>query len=215
MKKAQFNVKEAKEFRTIMAKWADAHGALNEKILSKQDFVKARKTMMASNQDAIDGKTTLIGKSVADLVAENQRYQSEIEKASVELAEFRKAQADRVNPALALVGDSLYKAYATAVMDGEDTDKVVAYAAEIDIFFATNGVVSGEATVNALMGKTGADRASARYEYKNGTATKAMAKAKFKDLFIRSLCDIMRQAQALPEYKYSYVPMAEREKKNK
>ena len=42
MKKAQFNTKEAKEFRTTMAKWADAHGNINEKILAKQDLVLNR-----------------------------------------------------------------------------------------------------------------------------------------------------------------------------
>ena len=214
MKKAQFNTKEAKDFRTIMAKWADAHGNINEKILSKQDFVNARMKMIASNQDAIDGKTTLVGKTVEAVKAENDAFRAEIEKATAELAEYKKAQADRLTPCLALVTDALYDAYAKAIMNGESDDDVNAYAKQVETFLTTNGVVSGEATVRAIMAKTGADRASARYEYKNGTATKAMTKVKFKDLFIRSLADLMRQANALPEYKYAYVPMKDR-KENK
>ena len=77
-KKAQFNVKEAKAFREIMAKWSDAHGNINEKILAKQDFVKARLALIASNQDAIDGKTTLIGKTVEEVKAESAKFQKMI-----------------------------------------------------------------------------------------------------------------------------------------
>lgn len=213
--KAQFNVKEAKAFRATMAKWADAHGNINERILSKQDFVKARLALIASNKDAINGKTTLIGKTVEEVQAESDKFQAEIDKATEELAEYKKAQSDRVNPALALVTDSMFEAYSAYIMDAENADLWTKYAAEVELFFATNGVVSGQATVSALIAKTGADPASARAEFKTGKTTKAMSKGKFKDLFIRSLCDIMRTANALPEYKYTYVPMKDREQKNK
>lgn len=213
--KAQFNVKEAKKFREIMAKWSDAHGNINEKILAKQDFVKARLALIASNEDAINGKTTLIGKTVEEVQAESARFQSEIDKATEELAEYKKAQTDRLAPALALVTDSMYSAYAEFIMDAEDAELRTKYEAEVELFFATNGVISGPATVSALCAKTGSDKSSARYEYKKGTLTKAMTKAKFADIFIRSLRDIMRSANALPEYKYTYVPMKDREQKNK
>ena len=212
--KAQFNVKEAKDFRATMAKWADAHGNINEKILSKQDFVKARRALILSNQDAIDGKTTLVGRTIDEVKAENVKFEAEIDKASAELAEYKKAQSDRIAPAVALVTDAIYKAYSAFIMDAENAELYTAYATAVRKFFEDNGVVSGDVTVQALCAKTGADRASARYEFKNGTTTKAMTKSKFVDLFIRSLCDIMRSVNALPEYKYSYVPMKDREKKN-
>lgn len=213
--KAQFNVKEAKKFRETMAKWADAHGNINEKILSKQDFVKARRALILSNQDAINGKTTLIGKTVEEVQAESAKFQAEIDKASAELAEYKKAQSDRVIPALALVTDDIFNAYAKFIMDAENAELYTAYATTVRKFFENNGVISGDVTVQALCAKTGADRASARAEFKTGKTTKAMSKSKFKDLFIRSLCDIMRSVNALPEYKYAYVPMKDREQKNK
>ncbi len=211
--KAQFNATSAKAFRTIMAKWADAHGNINERILSKQDFVKARRMLIASNQDAIDGKTTAIGKTVEELRAESAKFQAEIDSATAELAEFKKAQSDRITPAVNLVSDAVYQAYSAFIMDAENPELYTAYATTVRKFFEDNGVVSGDVTVQALCAKTGADRASARYEFKNGTTTKAMTKSKFVDLFIRSLCDIMRSANALPEYKYAYVPQKDREKK--
>ena len=211
--RAQFNVNEAKAFRATMAKWADAHGNINEKILAKQDFVKARLALIASNQDAIDGKSTLVGKTVDEVKAESERFQAEIKKANDELAEYKKAQADRIAPAIALVTESMYKAYADFIMDAEDGEKYTVYAQAVTKFFTDNGVVSGDVTVQALCAKTGADRASARGEFKTGKTTKAMSKNKFQDLFIRSLCDIMRAVNALPEYKYAYIPLKDRKNK--
>ena len=208
--KAQFNVKGAKDFRATMAKWADAHGNINERILSKQDFVKARRALILSNQDAIDGKTTLVGKTVEEVRAESAKFQAEIDRANSELAEYKQAQSDRVAPALALVTDEIFDAYAKFIMDAENPELYTAYATAVRKFFEDNGVVSGDVTVQAVCAKTGADRASARAEFKTGKATKAMSKAKFKDLFIRSLCDIMRTVNALPEYKYQYVPQKDR-----
>ena len=211
--RAQFNATTAKAFRVTMAKWADAHGNIGERIMAKQDFVKIRRAMILSNEDAISGKSSLIGRTVDDVKAENAKFEVEIASATAELAEFKKAQVERVAPALTLVTDDIYKAYSAFIMDAENADLYIAYADSVRKFFEKNGVVSGDATVTALCAKTGADRASARYEFKNGTTTKAMTKAKFTDLFIRSLCDIMRTAKALPEYKYAYVPMKDREKK--
>ena len=213
--KAQFNATTAKAFRATMAKWADAHGNINERILSKQDFVKARRALILSNQDAIDGKTTLVGKSVDEVKAESAKFEAEIAKATEELAEYKQAQADRINPALALVTDGIYDAYSAFITDAENGELYTAYATTVKTFLESNGVVSGDVTVQALCAKTGADRASARAEFKTGKTTKAMSKAKFKDLFIRSLCDIMRSVNALPEYKYQYVPQKDREQKNK
>lgn len=213
--KAQFNATSAKAFRTTMAKWADAHGNINEKILSKQDFVKARRALIMSNQDAIDGKVTLVGRTIDEVKAESVKFQAEIDRASAELAEYKKAQTDRTAPALALVADGIYQAYSAFIMDAEDADLYTAYANAVRKFFEDNGVISGDVTVQALCAKTGADRASARAEFKTGKTTKAMSKSKFKDLFIRSLCDIMRSVNALPEYKYQYVPQKDREQKNK
>lgn len=211
--KAQFNVKEAKDFRATMAKWADAHGNIGEKILAKQDFVKARRALILSNEDAINGKTTLVGKTIEEVRAESAKFQAEIDVATTELAEYKKAQSDRINPALALVVDDIYNAYSAFIMDAENADLYTAYAQTVSKFFTDNGVVSGDVTVQALCAKTGADRASARAEFKTGKTTKAMSKSKFKDLFVRSLCDIMRSVNALPEYKYAYVPQKDREKK--
>ena len=213
--KAQFNVKEAKEFRAIMGKYADACGAINTRIMQKQDFVNGRKSVIASNLDAIEGRVTSIGKTVEELIAENNRLQSEIESASKELAEFKSAQSDRLNSALNLITEPMYKAYSEFIMDSEDGDKYEKYATEVSEFLSRNGVVVGDCTVSALCASNGNNEASAKKSYKTGKETSANSRQKFAKIFLKKLVDIMRSANALPEYKYAYIPLKEREKSAK
>lgn len=209
----QFNVKEAKDFRTIMAKWHDADFDLAEKILEKNDKVKAVRTLIDSDLRLIEklenGEKIIGTKTVKDFKAEIATWETKIEAEHKALTEYRKAQATRYEAAHNLLSKELHKAYVDYIIDGKREDYILALAN----FFEANGLVPTMASLEEFVQAVGKRRNGVRAKIKTGQHNGAVAYGQWRDIFLGEICDVM--GDALPLYKFTYVLKEERQGKNK
>lgn len=202
--KSQFNATSAKKFRETMAKWGNAQFDIAEEILRKSDRVKAHKIIIDSNNDRIakikDGKPVIGNATIESIEAENKKLMEDIAKENENLAEFKKAQDDRLKLGADLVTDALYKAYTTSIKD--DADDAL-YDAIAD-FLTANGVEPRHTTVYTLVRKSGGDKVnSARNKVKTGMQNGVQSKSVWTKIFLGAMYDTM--GDAIPKYKFTYV----------
>ena len=208
---SQFNASTAKSFRETMAKWGNAQFDIAEEIMRKTDRVKAHQIIINSNNDRIaqlkDGKTLIGNPTVESIEAENAELTAKIEKENANLAEFKKAQADRLSLGEKLITTELYDAYKSFSEDDEE-DKLHDAIAD---FLTANGVEPREKTVYALIRKSGGDKSnSARNKVKTGKQNGVQSKAVWTKIFLGALYDVM--GDAIPKYKFTYVLKDKRKK---
>lgn len=201
---SQFNASTAKSFRETMAKWGNAQFDIAEELLRKSDRVKAHQTIMSTNEDLInklkEGKSIIGGHTIESLTAENVAIKEKIDKENANMAEFKKAQSDRLSLGEKLVTSKLYDAYKSFSED-DDEDKL--YDAIAD-FLTDNGVEPRHKTVYALVRKSGGDKSnSARNKVKTGKQNGVQSKTVWTRIFLGALYDVM--GDAIPKYKFTYV----------
>lgn len=216
--KAQFNVKEAKQFRAIMAKYDDARLNISVEIAKRDDSVTSYKGMIVTDEDRIlklDAVKDAV--KIADIRKEIEDFQTRIDTANEELKEYKKVESERLADAMALISDSMYTAYTEFTVNPEDVDLREKLRDEVRAFFTNNGAVSGDVTIDALMetamGNSNNGYRGKKGEYKTGVCVKAVGKDTFKKTFLRNLTNIMKKANALPAQKYTYIPVKMRETK--
>lgn len=214
--KAQFNVTSAKAFRATIAKYDSARVDIAQEIASRNDRVASLKGMIVTNNDRVAKLDPVKdAHKIADIQAETLKFEDRIATANAELDEYKKAQSARFADALALVTEELYKAYAEFTVDAENAEKREILSETLHHFFADNGVLSGQVTVDALiatMGNKGNGYSGKKGEYATGNCLKAKAIKTFKADFLLNLIHIMRKVNALPTAKYTYVPVKMRNK---
>ena len=208
--KMQFNVKSAKDFRATLAKWHNADFELAEELLRKNDRVKALRTLIDSNNDLIakleNGEKIIGTKTVDDLKAEIVAWEDQIAKENSEMAEYRKAQAERYKEAHDLLSKDMHKAYDDFVTNGNRDGYVLALAN----FFAENGLEPAMDSLNEFVAAVGKKKNSARQKVKTGKHNGCVSYQAWRDIFLGEICDVM--GDALPLYKFTYVLKEKREK---
>lgn len=201
--KMQYNVKTGKDFRDTMAKWHNADFELAEKILDKSDRVKARRTIIDSDNGLIarleKGETIIGAKTIEDLRAEIAQYETEIQTENTQLSEYRQAQADRYAGARNLLTKELYNAYVGFLTEGKRDEYIVALAN----FFDENGIEPAMTSLNDFVAAVGKKKNSARQKVKTGNHNGAVSFQAWRDVFLGEICDVM--GDALPIYKFTYV----------
>ena len=121
------------------------------------------------------------------------------------MAEFRKAQADRLSKAEDLVSKSMYEAYSKSFEDE------ITYGLAIAQFLSDNGIEPCDDTIKVLISAVGKKSASARNMCKSGKHNTVFGFTQWRKIFLGELCDIM--GDTLPLYKFTYVLKDERKNK--
>ena len=213
----QFNASSAKDFRAKLAKWHDADFDISQELAKKNDLIKNRNDSITTNNDLIAdlraGKKIIGNKTESMLLAENERFQKDIDDAKALCKELTDVQKKRLDDGNALISDELFDAYKTYCKNKQDKENAGAYYDAIAIMLHENGVAPCDDTVVALMGSVGSRAANAVQKFTSEKHNTNTAKATFKKIFLGDLCDIM--ADVLPKYKFQYVPRKVREERAK
>ena len=207
--KCQFNATSAKNFRAVLAKWHNATFEIADELLQKSDRVKALRTLIATDKTLLEkldkGESIIDKRTMSEIQAEIDGYQSKIDHENAAMAEFRKAQADRLSKGEDLVSKTMYEAYTKSF---EDMDT---YTVAIAQFLSNNGVEPCDDTIKVLISAVGKKSASARNMCKSGKHNTVFGYTQWRKIFLGELCDIM--GDALPLYKFTYVLKDERKNK--
>lgn len=204
----QFNVKTAKDLRVTLAKWHNATFEIADELLAKNDRVKALRTLIDSNNALIakleKGESIISDKSITDLQTENAEFEAKIKSENDAMAEYRKAQSDRLESAEKLVTKELYNAYV-----GTDD---LSYFDAIAQFLSDNGITPCKGTITLLVLAIGKKTNSARNMCKTGKHNGNFAFNQWRKIFLGELCDMM--GDTLPLYKFKYELKSNRKSKN-
>lgn len=211
--KCQFNASSAKNFRTVLAKWHNATFEIADELLQKNDRVSALRKLIATNDDLIkkieNGQTVIGGRTAEEVRTESADLQKKIDAENSAMAEYRKAQADRLKSGEDLVSKSLFEAYEKYVDSPYDST----YFDAIAMFLQTNGVEPAHETIKTLAGAVSKKSASARQMCKSGKHNTAFSFVQWRKIFLGELCDMM--GDCLPLYKFIYVLKENRKKSDK
>ncbi|WP_346961298.1 hypothetical protein [Clostridium sp.] len=209
----QFNATTAKKFRTSLAKWHNANFDIANEVLKKTDRVKALETLVNSNLEVIEGinegKKPLTKKTVAELQSEVDTWNNTIQSENDAMAEYRKAQADRLEKGESLISKDLYKEYVNFI----ENNVVDNYTLAIANFLEDNGVTPCNDTITSLIAAIGKRVNSARSMCKSGRHNGVVSFQSWRKLFLGELCDLM--GDALPLYKFTYVLKDKRDSNKK
>ena len=215
--KCQWNVKTASKFRSALAKWHNADFELAEELNKRSDAAAKYRAGITTNRALLEdlkaGKSIIGNMTEKEINAEIEEYEEKIEKLNAHIKEFRTVQQDRFEKGYSVIPDSLYpiyKEYAENLLDPAYRERYYDAIAE---FLYINGVTPADETINALCNAVGQRSNINKNKFKTVKHNGANAKTAWKKIFIGLLCDIM--GDALPLFKFKYVPMSEREKDKK
>lgn len=207
--KCQFNASSAKNFRATLAKWHNATFEIADELLQKSDRVKALRTLINTDKSLLEklakGESIIDKRTPSEIQSEIDGYQSKIDHENSAMAEFRKAQADRLSKAEDLVSKSMYEAYSKSFEDE------ITYGLAIAQFLSDNGIEPCDDTIKVLISAVGKKSASARNMCKSGKHNTVFGFTQWRKIFLGELCDIM--GDTLPLYKFTYVLKDERKNK--
>lgn len=210
--KSQFNGKEAKNFRSVMAKYYDARHALNDETLLRNNRIKSLKSVIdadAAQIEKIMSGETVTGRTLEEIETEITEFNAKIETEKSNFETLAAAQKKRLQDAENLVSTALYNAYKEAMVADEKTSD---YINSIASFFETNGVIAGINTCEMLATATGRKNSSAKQAFNSGNLTGVMGINVWKKLFLGTLADLMVAENVFSVYKYTFTLP---EKKNK
>lgn len=209
--KSQFNSASAKSFRDTLAKWHNASFEIADEINRKNDFVSGWKTAIETNQQILSKPER--ADEHEKRRAEIAKFEADIKRESELLDDFKKAQKPRLEAGEKLVTENLYNAYAKYATNPHDVELRREYIVAIAQWLYDNGVEPKMATCEGILGCAGQRKNNSKNAYKSGKHNAANAKGTFTKLFLGNLCDLL--GDAIPVYKFKYVPVKLREKKDK
>ena len=213
IEKMDFSVKSAKAFRDGLAMYHNAVFEIADQILQISDQRKAWATVKATNEDKLARLAK--GESVlgdeATMKQEIVQAEEKIAQLNKDLAEFKSAQADRLDKGYALLTDELYEAYEAYVNDGVSMQEAV-YT-----WFTAQGLTPTEHGVLLVEKACGLKKTSARQKCKDGKHLVALKQKPWRDIFLGALCDELtanKDNPIIPIYKFQYVLKNKRNKKS-
>lgn len=211
--KMDFSVKSAKAFRDGLAQYHNATFEIADQILQVGESVKSLQTLINTNMEKVkridEGDTSVIGNR-ADLVDEIDTFTAKVDNYRSQLAEYKKAQADRLDKGYVLLTDDLYEAYKD-YLDGKDPSEAIA------TWFTAQGLVPTDEGIDLILRACGKKKSSARQKCKTGKHLDKLTKNAWRDIFLGALCDELTQDAehpVIPIYKFKYVLKDKRTKKS-
>ena len=205
----QYNVKSAKGFRDILAKWHNADFELALAIIKKSENIKNLKGMIDTDNEMIeriDSGDKSVMKTRDELVAEVTDFETRIAHESATVTELRKVQSERLADAYALLTKDLHKAYVDFIKNGNRDGYVDALAQ----FFTDNGLTPTTDGIDTFIACVGKKKATTRTKVADAKHNDAFAYTAWRDIFLGEICDVM--GDALPIDKNIYKTMEERKK---
>ena len=206
--KMQFNVKSAKSFRDILAKWHNADFELAVALDKKSKNVASFKAMIATDEDILakieKGEKSI--KTKAELIAEIEDFNARIKAESDTIVELREVQKSRLESAYALLTKDLHKAYVDYIKNG----LVDEYVEQLCVFFEQNGLEPTSDGIQTFIACVGKKKATTRNKIANAMHNDAFSYNAWRDIFLGELCDVM--GESLPIDKFIYKSMSERVK---
>lgn len=210
--KMQFNVTTGKNFRDTLAKWHSADFDLAEKIMEKNDRVKALRAIIDTDRADLEklekGERGVI-RTAEEIQAEIHDYEIRVSKESEHLAEYKKAQATRYEGAHKLLTKDLYKAYCDYITDGD----YETYFNALCVFLTEQGFEPRRDSIDKFIAVVGKRKNSTRNKIKTGKHNGANTYNAWRDIFLGEICDVLVEENAIPVYKFTYVLKEDRKAK--
>lgn len=221
MSNIQFNSKEAKGFRTTIERYYNAQHSIKDLINKKSDTIKALQTIIDSDQDDLaaiaDGSykgMRTADEITADIAAQNER----IATAKTDYESAKAEQDKRVEAAVKLYTDDLHKAAASVVSNFGSEEALTEWRQLLANMLIEAGV--SDATANnvsrfdfLVMAKS----TSAKQCYKTNSLIGIGSKKQSAVLFMNGLAEYLASddVKAIKPFAHKYIPVSERNKKNK
>ena len=147
--KSQFNAKEAKNFRSVMAKYYDARHALNDETLLRNNRIKSLKSVIdvdSAQIAKIESGETVTGRTLEEIQTEISEFNSKIKTEKSNFETLATAQKKRLMDAEELATTALYNAYKEATLTDEKlpdyingiADFFIGYINLADCIFCSN-----------------------------------------------------------------------------
>lgn len=186
--KVQF-MTSSKDFTAVMAKFWVAINEMADKKLILQNNLRISQEWAELKKDDPEAQAM---------------YLADVEKYQEEFDTFKKDYDERIKACYELLTDELYTAYTTSEEE---------FKKAIKEWFAAQKIEATPTLVSFMVIATGYKNSSNKQLFKTGNALSYKAKTTFKNSFMRTLVQLMKDKNALKTdaYKYSYV---EPEKKN-
>lgn len=208
--KMQFNVKSAKVFREVLAKWHNADFemavALDIKSANVATYRAIIKTDNAQIEKCDKGEKTI--KTREEYVAEIADYETRIKSEEDTVSELRDEQKSRIEKALALLSKDFYNKYVAYINEGKTEDYANAWAA----FYTNNGCEPTKDGVDKGVALVGEEPNTVKGKIRDEKHNRAYTYQKWQKTVLGGLCDMDGLKEVLPMEKFKYQSMAERRK---
>ena len=219
MSKIQFNSKDAKGFRTICEKYYNAQHTIADLVNKRNDAINRYQSMLDDANDDLN--------AIANGEYKGHREQSAIEQDVVDFtariadakADYDKAKSDydkAVDAGLVLYTDTMHECAENVVSEFGSEDSILAWRKALAESLVANGVKDATSDNVArfdflVMAKTN----SAKKVYKSASLIGVGGKAQSAKLFCNALVEYLCADGIIKPFAHKYIPVSERNKKNK
>ena len=213
IKMIQYNVKTAKQWRINAADFHDARHALNDYVNERKDKIARIKANIATDVADLEkillGQTQGVLRSKEDIETDKKLQEKYLKAEEDAMDDARKVADEKAKKLLDTVPESLYKAFVTSIESGNDVKFNEAFAKYlVDAGFDT-ATADNVPTLRFGIGKE-----STKGSAETGNLTKVIKFNPWKELFCRTLVDVLVAQKVIDPYKYAYKP-EKRQKKSK
>lgn len=201
--KCQWNVKTAKDFRTIIAKYCDARKNIADKVkVIAQSVELYEKIINDGNAEIFAiGEGTYKGhRTIDEIKSDIAMAKSKHEPKMEELRVYKEQETKRLEDAQNLITDDLYKGYKSFC----DEDKLDAFYVSCANWLAQNGITPCLETVESLCALVGAKDNGNGKIVKSDRLQSAKTKTQFTKSFLNALSDKLANENIIAPHKYEF-----------
>lgn len=205
----QMNSKNLKTMRESLAKWHVATHKLADELLQKQSRVRNFQSLINSNLaliKRIEDGDKFVMKSLKDLRAEIEEWESKVDAENKAYANLKKKQEEDLKCGTDLITDDMVKAITDYTSDIYSDKSEVEVLTQLVQFFIRNGADDCKTDdVRVFLKAIGQKKASASQMFKSGKHNTTLSKSAIIDLLLGAICDEPTMQKCLPIYKYNFV----------
>lgn len=213
----QFNATSAKSFRATLEKYYRAMHSIADLMNKKSDTVKALNALIASNDDdlsAMDKNEYIGSRKREEIVADTSAKKAQIATAQSDYESAKKTFDKAIEDAMKLYTTDMEKGAKKAV-ETFGNDMSVWRKALADMLRANGLTDATSDNVSRFDFLVTVRKNSARKVYKDNTLISVGAKVTSATLFLSALSEYLVSEKIITPFKHKYVPMSERNKKDK
>ena len=213
----QFNSNDAKAFRATLEKYYNAKHAIADLMNKKADTIKAYNALIASNDDdlsAIESGEYKGKKTKQSIATENASLREKIEDAKSDYTDAKAEQDKRVEKALPLYTKDMHKGAQKAIATfGNDMSE---WRKALSAMLVANGLKDATPANVARFDFLVVVRTNnAKKVYKDNTLVGVGSEKQSANVFLSALAEYLVTEKVISPFKHKYVPMSERNKKDK